>query len=37
MACLLLVYGLILKAVKVHQGNKLLLAELIVRKSVIKG
>lgn len=39
MACLVLVYELILKAVKVHKGDKLLQLELIGRNtgSVIKG
>ncbi len=39
MACLVLVYELILKAVKVHKGDKLLQPELIARNtgSVIKG
>lgn len=39
MACLVLVYELILKVVKVHKGDKLLLPELIARNAggVIKG
>lgn len=39
MACLVLVYELILKAVKVHKGDKLLQLELIGRNtgSIIKG
>ena len=39
MACLVLVYELILKDVKVHTGDKLLQAELIARNtgSVIKS
>lgn len=39
MACLVLVYELILKAVKVHKGDKLLQPELIGRNtdSIIKG
>lgn len=39
MACLVVVYELILKAVKVHKGDKLLQPELTARNrgSVIKG
>lgn len=37
MAYLVLVYGLILKAVRLHKGDKLLQPELIIRNSAIKG